>query len=33
MKLVNEVLQGIRVVKYYAWERSFEERLLAARKK
>ena len=32
VKLVNEVLQGIRVVKYYAWERAFEERLLAARK-
>ena len=27
VKLVNEVLQGVRVVKYYNWEASFEKRL------
>jgi ATP-binding cassette, subfamily C (CFTR/MRP), member 1 len=32
VKLVNEVLQGIRVVKYYNWEESFEKRLEEIRK-
>jgi ABC-type multidrug transport system fused ATPase/permease subunit len=31
-KIVNEVLQGIRVIKYFAWEKSFEEKVEAARK-
>ena len=31
VKLVNEVLQGVRVVKYYNWEGSFEKRLADAR--
>eukprot|EP00613_Pedinella_sp_CCMP2098_P078228 CAMPEP_0171937264 /NCGR_PEP_ID=MMETSP0993-20121228/34464_1 /TAXON_ID=483369 /ORGANISM="non described non described, Strain CCMP2098" /LENGTH=1150 /DNA_ID=CAMNT_0012578599 /DNA_START=238 /DNA_END=3686 /DNA_ORIENTATION=+ len=31
VKLVNEVLQGVRVVKYYNWEASFESRLSQAR--
>jgi ABC-type multidrug transport system fused ATPase/permease subunit len=31
VKLVNEVLQGVRVVKYYNWEDSFEKRLADAR--
>ena len=32
VKLVNEVLQGIRVVKFYNWEQSFVQRLSEARK-
>lgn len=31
-KLINEVLQGIRVIKYFAWERSFEGKVADARK-
>jgi len=31
VKLVNEVLQGIRVCKYYNWEGAFEKRLMEAR--
>ncbi|CAM9531857.1 unnamed protein product [Chrysoparadoxa australica] len=27
IKLVNEILQGIKIVKYYAWEMSFKDRL------
>lgn len=30
-KIINEVLQGIRVIKYFAWERSFEEKVAEAR--
>lgn len=30
-KVINEVLQGIRVIKYFAWERSFEEKVAEAR--
>eukprot|EP00752_Nemacystus_decipiens_P009274 g8285.t1 len=31
VKVVNEVLQGIRIVKYYAWEAPFVERISALR--
>lgn len=31
-KVINEVLQGIRVIKYFAWERPFEEKVAEARK-
>ncbi|KAG5177321.1 P-loop containing nucleoside triphosphate hydrolase protein [Tribonema minus] len=31
LRLVNEVLQGIKIVKYYAWEAPFAERLTALR--
>lgn len=27
VRLINEILSGIRVVKYYAWERHFRERI------
>jgi ATP-binding cassette subfamily C (CFTR/MRP) protein 1 len=30
-KVINEVLQGIRVIKYFAWERSFEEKVAEVR--
>mmetsp|Transcript_3016 Transcript_3016/g.5269 ORF Transcript_3016/g.5269 Transcript_3016/m.5269 type:complete len:1430 (+) Transcript_3016:168-4457(+) len=31
IKLLNEILQGIKIVKYYAWEASFKERVTALR--
>ncbi len=31
IKLINEVLAGMRVIKYYAWEQSFLEKVLAIR--
>jgi len=24
---MNEILQGIRVIKFYAWEKNFEEKI------
>lgn len=33
MKLMNEVLSGIRVIKMYAWEKPFDGFLEAARGK
>ncbi|KAK3091915.1 hypothetical protein FSP39_023706 [Pinctada imbricata] len=33
IKLMNEVLNGIKVLKLYAWELSFEEKILAIRNK
>ncbi|XP_015175309.1 PREDICTED: multidrug resistance-associated protein 1 isoform X6 [Polistes dominula] len=33
VKLMNEVLNGIKVLKLYAWEPSFEEQILHIRKK
>jgi ABC-type multidrug transport system fused ATPase/permease subunit len=30
-KVINEVLQGIRVIKYFAWERSFEAKVAEVR--
>jgi ABC transporter transmembrane region len=31
LRLVNEVLQGMKIVKYYAWEAPFAERITALR--
>ena len=31
VKLMNEILQGIRVLKVYAWEESFMEKLAGVR--
>ncbi|CAM9244868.1 unnamed protein product, partial [Ectocarpus fasciculatus] len=31
VKLMNEVLSGIRVIKYYAWEAAFKEKIEAVR--
>ena len=31
LKLMNQVLSGIRVLKLYAWEHHFEKRLLELR--
>lgn len=31
VKLMNEILSGIRVLKLYAWEKSFEEQVLKVR--
>jgi len=31
VKLLNEVLQGIKIVKFYAWEASFQEKISALR--
>jgi len=31
VKLLNEILQGIKIVKFYAWEASFKERVTAVR--
>uniref|UniRef100_UPI00398F0E09 ATP-binding cassette sub-family C member 2 n=1 Tax=Pristiophorus japonicus TaxID=55135 RepID=UPI00398F0E09 len=31
MKLMNDILNGIKVMKFYAWESSFEEQVLAIR--
>eukprot|EP00753_Platysulcus_tardus_P003850 PLAT12496.19.p1 GENE.PLAT12496.19~~PLAT12496.19.p1 ORF type:complete len:1397 (+),score=834.47 PLAT12496.19:82-4272(+) len=33
VRLTNEVLQGVQIVKFYAWEESFQERLCALREK
>lgn len=33
VKLMNEVLSGIKVLKLYAWEPSFEEQILKIRNK
>ncbi|XP_041065533.1 canalicular multispecific organic anion transporter 1 [Carcharodon carcharias] len=33
MKLMNEILNGIKVMKFYAWEPSFEEQVLGIREK
>ena len=30
-KIMNEVLQGIRVIKFFAWEISFSERISEVR--
>jgi ABC-type multidrug transport system fused ATPase/permease subunit len=31
IKVINEILQGIRVIKFYAWEDSFLQRATQAR--
>ncbi|KAJ3094987.1 hypothetical protein HDU97_007368 [Phlyctochytrium planicorne] len=31
--IINEVLQGIRIIKFFAWERNFQERIKDARLK
>lgn len=31
VKIVNEIISGIRVLKLYAWEKSFEEQVLKVR--
>ncbi|GFS09919.1 multidrug resistance-associated protein 1 [Elysia marginata] len=31
MKILNEMLSGIKIVKLFAWEKSFEQRILAVR--
>ncbi|XP_028333034.1 canalicular multispecific organic anion transporter 2 isoform X2 [Gouania willdenowi] len=33
IKLMNEILNGIKVLKLYAWEKSFREKVLAIRQK
>lgn len=33
IKLMNEILNGIKVLKLYAWEDSFKEKVLAIRQK
>lgn len=33
IKLMNEILNGIKVLKLYAWENSFKEKVLAIRQK
>ncbi|XP_053533881.1 multidrug resistance-associated protein 1 isoform X4 [Ictalurus punctatus] len=33
IKLMNEILSGIRILKFYAWEKAFEERVLSFREK
>lgn len=33
VKMMNEVLSGIKVIKLYAWEPSFEEQILKIRSK
>jgi ATP-binding cassette subfamily C (CFTR/MRP) protein 1 len=33
IKIINEMLMGIRVIKYYAWEKSFLNKVLEIRKK
>lgn len=33
VSLMNELLQGIRIIKYFAWEKSFAEKVNAARAK
>jgi ABC-type multidrug transport system fused ATPase/permease subunit len=32
VSLMNEVLQGIRQIKFFAWEKKWEERIMDARK-
>ena len=32
VKLMNEILNGIRIIKYYAWENAFRDRVEAVRK-
>ena len=33
LKLMNEVLNGIKVLKLYAWETSFQEKVMAIRRR
>jgi hypothetical protein len=33
VKLLNEVLNGIKVLKLYAWEKSFQDKISAIREK
>lgn len=33
IKLMNEILNGIKVLKLYAWETSFRDKVLAIRQK
>lgn len=33
IKLMNEILNGIKVLKLYAWEKSFQEKVLEIRQK
>lgn len=33
MKYTSEMIEGVRIVKYYAWEDAFEEKLRRAREK
>jgi ATP-binding cassette subfamily C (CFTR/MRP) protein 1 len=33
IKLMNEILSGIRIIKYYAWENSFVQKVLSVRQK
>ncbi len=33
LKLTNELLQGIRIVKYYAWEHAFQANIESYREK
>jgi hypothetical protein len=33
LKYTSEMIEGIRIVKYYAWEDAFEDRILKARNK
>lgn len=33
VKLMNEMVQGVRIIKMYAWERTMEERIMAIRNK
>lgn len=33
VKLMNEILSGIKVLKLYAWEHSFEEQVMGIRTK
>lgn len=33
IKLMNEILNGIKVLKLYAWENSFKDKVLAIRQK
>ncbi|KAI5097098.1 multidrug resistance-associated protein 1-like isoform X2, partial [Silurus meridionalis] len=33
IKLMNEILSGIKILKFYAWEKAFEERVLSFREK
>jgi len=33
IKLMNEILNGIKILKFYAWENAFRERVLGYREK
>ena len=33
VKLMNEILSGIRVIKFYAWESAFMDKVLAVRQR